>query len=199
MPICAPAACALCTIAREKIIITRQTHHHHKIWKEFHPIRENEIVAIFERKVIWGCPKMSRNRIAGLRTKDPKCRILGLFQIKYGHYGWNFRGARLFFSSKYWFKIPSSEQQEKDTNSDRPGMKKNLWKNWDPNPKKMKKILVFIFFIWSLKKLKTYTYCKFEKVGLNFREENTKMQKCRFPEISKNFRMSKSVLFSETR
>ena len=63
--ICAPAACALRAIAREKIIITRQTDHQHKIWKKCHPIRENEIVAIFERKVIWGCPKMSRNRIAG--------------------------------------------------------------------------------------------------------------------------------------
>ena len=70
--ICAPAACALRAIAREKIIITRQTDHHHKIWQKCHPICENEIVSMFERKVIWGCPKMSRNRIAGLNKSNPE-------------------------------------------------------------------------------------------------------------------------------
>ena len=76
-------------------------------------------------------------------------------------------------------------------------MKKIYEKNWDSNPKKNEKNSFYsFFFILSLKKLKTYTYGKFSKAGLNFREENTKMQKCRFPEISKNFRLSKSVLFS---
>ena len=73
--ICAPAACALRAIAREKIIITRQTDHHHKIWQKCHPICENEIVSMFERKVIWGCPKMSRNRIAGLKKDFDRIMI----------------------------------------------------------------------------------------------------------------------------
>ena len=36
----------------------------------------------------------------------------------------------------------------------------------------------------------------FQKWDSIFPKENTKMQKCRFSEISTNFRMSKSVLFS---
>ena len=114
-----------------------------------------------------------------LRTKDPKCRILGLFQIKYGHNGWNFRGARLFFSSKYWFIIPQSEQQEKNTNSDRPGMKKKLWKNWDPNPKKIKKKIFYSFcFYFIVKKNKNLYLLQIFKSRTQFsrrKHKNAKM------------------------
>ena len=58
-----------------KIIITRQTHHHHKICKKCHPICENEIIPMIERKFIRGCPKMSRNRIAGLRDENCMPRL----------------------------------------------------------------------------------------------------------------------------
>ena len=43
-----------------------------------------------------------------LRTKDLKCRKLGFFKVKYSHNGQNFRDARYFFRSKYWFNIRSS-------------------------------------------------------------------------------------------
>ena len=42
------------TLRYEKIIITRQTHHHYKIWKKCHPIFENEIVP-FLREKLSGC------------------------------------------------------------------------------------------------------------------------------------------------
>ena len=75
-------------------------------------------------------------------------------------------------------------------------MKKNFRKNWDPNPKKNEKKIFLHFFLFYLKTLQKFMLiANFQKSDPIFREEIIKMPKCRFSQISKNSRMSKSVLF----
>ena len=73
--ICAPAACAWRATARERKIVPNEAYHHRKIQKKCHSICQNHSLDIFEREIIWGWQKLSRNCIVGLRGPFERFRI----------------------------------------------------------------------------------------------------------------------------